>query len=70
MNESLDLLTPEQFRILLPEVNGRRPCAATIRRWCIEGRIHSTKLGGRVVIPRSEVERVTAEIIERIGTPA
>ena len=36
-------------------------CAETVHRWARSGKMRSVKTGGRVRIPRSEVERMAGE---------
>lgn len=41
----------------------------TVRRWIREGRINAHKIGSRVRIPRSEIDKLVSEAQEKLNKP-
>ena len=50
-------LTPKEFAGHLSEQLGRSICERTVQNWCERGAIDAIRVGGRWLVPATELER-------------
>jgi hypothetical protein len=66
--EREELLSIQAVREFLPEIDGRKPCAATIRKWATKGcygvRLDHVRIGGRILTSVAAIQRFEEQVRE------